>query len=120
MTEIQQRTYRWHAVYRDGRELDEFDESRPDGRGPGEALAGGTLASLSLIDVQGGPSHHVIIPQDAEPVFVWRNTVVAMGPDVGADAIRVCVMGWKRGEQGCYLFVFPNGMVLVSEDFNAV
>src|SRR5437016_4167807 len=95
--------YRWHALYRDGRDLDEFDDSRPDGRGPGEALSGGELATLSLIEAQGGPSHHISIPEGAEPVFLWRTALVAMGPDVGQGPIRVHVAGWRsEGGRGCY------------------
>ncbi len=111
--------YLWVVEYDDGSWHGEYDPTAPEGRGWAEidlhrvktiALAN-PLASRFL--------HRVTVPSDTEPVFFRRRQIaLADGQEQGRSTIH-CV-GWKRGEEGVYLFVFEDGSVLLSTNFQAV
>ncbi|SRR6266496_305481 len=108
--------YTWCAFYKDRLALEE--ESAAHGFA---SVDQAQVNSVLLIPADLGRSvHRVSIPDGAIAVFFRRRTV-AFHPDesmtVGAT---VHCIGWKRGDDGVYLFVGDDGTTLLTDDFQAV
>lgn len=114
-----QDAYHWWAVYTDDSCIGELD--RDEGRGFAE-VDQARVKTLVLLPCKGdGPSHGVDIPQGAIPVF-FRRRSVEINPLAGENTPRPTThcIGWKRGEQAVYLFVFDDGSTLLTSDLQAV
>ncbi|SRR6266571_3206832 len=108
--------YTWCALYKDRLALDEEGAAH----GFASALAN-SVESVLLIPTDLGRSvHRVSIPEGATPVFFRRRTV-AFHPDESTTAGPVvhCI-GWKRDDDGVYLFVGSDGTTLLSDNLQAV
>ena len=111
--------YTWIAVYEDETAVPEFDSSRPDGRGFAEVDAS-RVRRLLLI---GDPGQAVVaLPQEATPVFFRRRRIdVNIFTDEQTKPLTVAhCIGWQKGEEGCFLFVFGDGSSLLSSDMHVV
>lgn len=109
--------YTWQAVHHDESVTPEFDADRPDGRGFAEVVRPVKRLQLSKPDQW----HRVAIPEGATPTF-FRRRKIATNPVTGLherSTVAHCI-GWKRGEQECYLFVFEDGSTLLTSDLQAV
>lgn len=108
--------YTWQVIYKDGSILDELE------LGSFVYVASGLAKSISLL-ADGVAIHQVAIPDDAEPVFFRRRTLVVnvMNDDqrLAQDKTIHCI-GWKQGDDGVYLFVMGDGSTLLSSDLQAV
>lgn len=107
--------YTWCATYHDGALIPEYDDDRPDGRGFAE-VDSSQVKMLSL-----SAAHHVVIPEDAEPVF-FRRRWIMVDPNIDeyeTGSVVHCI-GWKKSDDACYLFVFDNGSTILTTDLNAV
>jgi hypothetical protein len=112
--------YEWRVTYHDGRQVPEFDEERPDGRGFLE-IDSSQVKRLRLLLSSGIPAHVVTIPDGATPVFFRRRTI-SINPNNDTTAkrpVKHCI-GWKKDEQAVYLFVFSDGSTLLTTDKQAV
>jgi len=107
--------YKWRAIYHDGTQIPEYDESRPDGRGFAEADAS-QVATLEL-----SSDHKVAIPHGATPVF-FRRRRMELNPsndNVVSNTTLHCI-GWRQEESACYLFVSEDGSTFLTNDLQAV
>ncbi len=113
-----QDAYTWGAMYSDSTCIAEYD--RPEGRGFAE-VDQIRVKELLLLHLAGGTSHSVHIPQGATPVF-FRRRSVTISPLAGESTPRPTThcIGWKRGDEAIYLFVFDDGSTLLSNDLQAV
>jgi hypothetical protein len=106
--------YKWCATYRDGTQIPEYDESRPDGRGFAEVNAS-QVATLEL-----SSAHKVAIPHGATPVFFRRRRMeLNPGDDSAVSRGTTHCIGWEQGESACYLFVHEDGSTLLTNDLQA-
>lgn len=104
----------WCAIYHDGTIIDEYDATRPDGRGFSEI-------DSTQVKVLALSSHRVEVPAEATPVMIRRRaTAVNLITDQRSILATVHCIGWKRGDTGCYLFVFEDGTALMTDNFQAV
>jgi hypothetical protein len=114
--------YTWLVTYSDGTNTEEFDDARPDGRGWAEIEQDKSVKSIALLptipfdDV----AHTVLIPDGATPIFFRRRTIALDGSGSEQERTTAHCIGWKREEQAVYLFVFPDGSTLLSDDLQAV
>lgn len=111
--------YTWRVLYQDGTQIPEFDESRPDGRGFAEVDSSQVVALELLQDQE--IAHRASILAHATPVFVRRRRIVVNPEDESiVNCSTVHCIGWNRGEDTSYLFIFEDGSTLLSSDFMAV
>lgn len=112
--------YTWHVIFEDDSTLNEFDNSET-GRGFADVeKAGKRVKMLELWPQRTGTVHRVLIPVGAAPVCFRRRTI-ELDPNSGEQQrSTVHCIGWKRNEQGTYLFVFSYGLTLLTDDFEAV
>lgn len=117
--------YTWHVTLRDDSEVPEFDDVRTDGRGFGE-VDKAQVSHVHLRLPDGTHSHVVAIPDGAEPVF-FRRRKIELDPNTDEQKLTtIHCIGWKRGGSdiyplnAVYLFVFGDGSVLLTSDFQAV
>ena len=109
--------YKWVVVYQDGTFTEEFDDARPDGRGFAE-LEDKPIMGVELWESPPVSSvHRVSVPNGAIPVFFRRRYIALTG--IGERNTVHCI-GWKREESACYLFIFPDGSSLMTDDLQAV
>lgn len=119
MTEQTKDVYTWRVTYQDGTATDEFDESRPDGRGFAER-EDKPVQTITLargeVEVQS-----MSIPEGAESVF-FRRRFILFDPNTNEQTLRHTVhcIGWKRGEEASYLFVYNDGTTFLTDDLQAV
>jgi hypothetical protein len=106
--------YTWRVTYYDGSTLDEYDESRPDGRGFAE-IGEQQFSAVELIG-----THRVSVPFGATPVFFRRRrTELNPNSDEETHSTIHCI-GWKKDDQACYLFIRDDGRTLMSTDLQAI
>lgn len=107
--------YVWCAIYADDTLLAEnaencfadVDQSR--------------ATSLLLIRLDGGLSHRVDVPPGATPIFFRRRSIeINLVQEASVPRPTVHCIGWKRGDEACYLFVFDDGSTLLTSDLQAV
>lgn len=112
--------YTWRITYHDGRQVSEFDDERPDGRGFAE-IDSLQVKRLRLLLPSGIPAHVVSIPDSATPVFFRRRTIsINPNNDTASNRpVKHCI-GWEKDEQAAYLFVFDDGSTLLTTDKQAV
>ncbi len=115
ITKTAQDAYTWRVTYHDSSTLDEYDETRPDGRGFAE-IDSAQVRMVELSDIL-----KIAVPDGAEPVFFRRRRVV-LNPEDDTVVNRSVVhcIGWKKDDDACYLFVFADGSTLLSSDLQAV
>ncbi len=103
--------YTWRAVYIDGTSIDENEENSFTNDVNKE-----NVASLFLL-----PLHRVDVPNGCHPIF-FRRRSVEINPMNGEENGRPTVhcIGWKRGDEGTYLFVFDDGSAFLTNDLQAV
>ncbi len=109
--------YTWRVIYQDETYTDEFDETRPDGRGFAE-LEDKPIIGIELHDFLKAVAS-VAFPhkEDVQPVFFRRRYIALTG--IGERSTVHCI-GWKWEESACYLFVFADGSSLMTDDLQAV
>jgi hypothetical protein len=122
--------YTWSVAYIDDTVLHEFDEDRPDGRGWSEVgfdersdVSNKPVKIIMLATPEVDRVHRVVVPQDAKPVFFRRRYVMINTSGQENSDTSGCLahcIGWKRGEEAVYLFVFSDGSSLLSSDLQAV
>jgi hypothetical protein len=81
-----------------------------------------SLSGVLLLPLQGmGSSHRVDVPAGATPIF-FRRRSVEINPLQGETGNRTTThcIGWKRGDEAVYLFVFDDGSTLLTNDLQAV
>lgn len=110
--------YTWGALYDDNSCIGEYD--RLEGRGFAE-VESARVKELLLLSLQGDSAHSVKIPQGATPVF-FRRRSIEINPLQGSSEARPTVhcIGWKRGDEAVYLFIFDDGSTLLTNDLQAV
>ena len=114
--------YTWCVIHRDGTTTNEFDDVRPDGRGFAEVDTTTATVLLLFPRDQCRQAHVVQIPTGAVPVFFRRRTVtINLNNDGEAtpEQTKHCI-GWKRGEEAVYLFVFDDDSTVLSTDLQAI
>jgi hypothetical protein len=112
--------YTWGAIYTDGSSIGEYDD--PGGLGFA-AVDSTQVKRLGLLNASSPhlASHSVDIPPGATPIF-FRRRSIELGPIVGEEQGRSTVhcIGWKRGDEAVYLFVYDDGSTLLTNDLQAV
>jgi len=112
--------YTWRATYRDGTQIHEFDDPESVGRGFAEVDLT-QVSRLRLVLPSGIPAHIVTVPEGATPVFFRRRSLeINLVQEESSQRPSVHCIGWKRGGESVYLFVFENGDTLLSSDLQAV
>lgn len=117
-TPTQHEAYTWGALYTDDTCIAEYD--REEGRGFAE-VDQARVKTLLLLSLQDGASHSVNIPQGATPVF-FRRRSIEIDPLQGESTQRPTIhcIGWKKGDEAIYLFVFDDGSTLLTDNLQAV
>lgn len=116
--------WRWHVLYADGSQLDEFDDDAPDGRGWAQAAAYGQarntrITQVLLIPQRDGLSTHVVTLATEMPVRIFRRRRLTVSAETGAtvgEAEPVTAIELAS----VYTFLFADGSIVVSDDLNAV
>ncbi len=113
--------YTWHVEYHNGVIVREFEELDSQGRGFAEVNSSQVKAvALSSLSLPAQEVHRVEIPEGAEPVFFRRRATIAFqGDDTPDVSVKHCI-GWRRGEQGVYLFVREGGSTLLTDNHQAI
>lgn len=113
--------YTWKVVYADGTCTCEFDAQRPDGRGWAEREEK-EVSNITLMRVEDGVTMLSLdIPVGTEPVFFRRRSILAIPDEHILQHRTVHCIGWKpRGAWAEYYFVFDDGQILYTNDFQAV
>jgi hypothetical protein len=112
-----QDVYTWCIVYQDDVLLHEDDA----GQGFASIQQERQVKMLTLLPLQGGKPHYVDIPQGATPVF-FRRRSIEINPLQGESTPRPTThcIGWKRGDEATYLFVFDDGSTLLTDNLQAI
>lgn len=113
--------YVWRVTLANGSEIGEYDENRLDGRGFLEVASQG-IRVLEIISLSHpANSHSVLIPEGAEPVFVRRRPLhIDLNQGSQWTGKSAHCIGWRRDDQGAYLFVFEDGSTLLTNNLQAV
>lgn len=74
---------------------------------------------LLLLTPDGRLAHRVDIPSGAMPLFFRRRQIV-INPDEQEKAPTIHCIGWKRGNEATYHFVFEDGSTLLTDDLQAI
>ncbi len=113
--------YTWRVAYADGTYTNEYDAVRPDGRAWSEREQK-PVKAVTLTDPEqvAEREHSVLVPAGASPVFFRRRRVALDPASTEQRSSTAHCIGWKREEQGVYLFVFDDGATLLTSDFQAV
>lgn len=123
--------YQWRAIYDDGTMLDEYGEDAPDGRGFSQ-IDLDRLRYFVLVPSDDKREHVIIdIREDFRPIFYRRRFNMANAnallteEGVSAEYVgSVYVLGLQTTANGknvaIYTFVFENGQVLISDNYQAV
>lgn len=112
--------FTWSVTYHNDSQVTEFDESRPDGRGFSE-VDKPSIKALDLDTPELLGKHRVLIPDGAEPVF-FRRRRIELNPNTEQQQAHPpthCI-GWKKGDEACYLFVLYDGSTLLTNELNAI
>lgn len=110
--------YTWGALYDDDACIGEYD--RLEGRSFVE-VESARVKELLLLSLIGGSTHSVKIPQGATPVFFRRRSLeINLVQEESTPRPTVHCIGWKRGDEAIYLFVFNDGSTLLTTDLQAV
>jgi len=112
--------YVWRVLYEDDTSLSEFDEVNTIGRGFAE-VDQSRVKQVQLLDAPNGNVRRTAhVPTGAQPVFFRRRRVsVNVVSEASEQRPTVHCIGWKRGEDAVYLFVFDDGTTLLSSDLQA-
>ena len=106
--------YTWKIVYTDNSMLAEYDDTRLDGRGFAE-VGEKPIRAITLA------THSIVIPEGATAFFTRRKTLAAnLAEGTQETSIKAHILGWKRGDEGTYLFIFEDGSTLLTNDLQAV
>ena len=106
--------YTWRVTYQDGSEAHEPDT------GSFVHVDQDQVKSLALLSA-GNVEHQVDIPDGAQAVF-FRRRMLAINPmnEQLQHASTIHCIGWKREDDGVYLFVKDDGSTLLTNDLQAV
>ncbi len=109
--------YTWRAVYNDGLSIDETEENSFT-----DDVDKGKVASLFLTQPHCVmPLHRVNVPDGCQSVFFRRRSIeINLMSDEENSRPTVHCIGWKRGDEGTYLFVFDDGSAFLTNDLQAV
>lgn len=111
----QQEAFIWRAMYSDETVVCEEDVDKF------ADVDASRVASLFLLPLQGGAAHRVDIPQGATPVFFRRHPLeINVMQGSGTLHPTTHCIGWKRGDEGVYLFVFDDGSTFLTNELQAV
>ena len=110
----------WTVAFKDGTILQEYDESRPDGRGWIETSEK-TVTAVAIALPSGNVIHHVAVPEGAQAVFFRRRSIQVSptGDEQKKLPTHHCI-GWKRDDEAVYLFISEDGTTLLTNDLQAV
>jgi hypothetical protein len=115
MIEQQIRHYTWRACYGQS-ELDELDA--PHGFSNVDTSQ---VMHLDLLDQTGRAVYVMQVPLGAQAIFRRRRqqAISAQSEEVLSQQ-TIHIIGWQSPESAAYLFLFEDGSVLLSSDFQAV
>ena len=116
--------YPWLVTYEDGTTTAEYDAVRTDGRGWAE-IETKPITSLALVALDGRVAHVVHLnPTFEAPVFFRRRQIALDGSGNEQGRVTTHCIGWKSTvpfeQSAVYLFVFPDGTTLLTDDLQAV
>lgn len=115
-----QDAYSWVVQYNDGEIL--FEDDAENGFASVDKEKVHTLVLLPAI--KGVVSHCVTTPAGAEPVFFRRRSriiaISAEGIEDERQGQTVHCIGWRKDDEASYLFIFPDGSTLLTNDLQAV
>jgi hypothetical protein len=116
MIEQAKDVYAWRVTYHNGLQLNEEDAAQ--GFASVDQLQ---VKRLRLLDASSGiPVHIVTIPQGATPIF-FRRRSIELNPNTDEQAHKtVHCIGWKKGDEAVYLFIFEDGSTLLTNNLQAV
>lgn len=115
---IQRDIYTWRVVYDD--DCTAIYENAENSFADVDPLRVKTLLLLPLEGTECEPQH-IDIPHGAQAVF-FRRRSIEINPLAEESSPRPTVhcIGWKRGDEAIYLFVFDNGSTLLTDNLQAV
>jgi hypothetical protein len=114
----QRDAYTWGVQYVDDTCIAEYD--REEGRGFAE-VEQSRVKVLLLLSLAGDVFHSVDIPQGATPIFFRRRSIaINLLQEESSPRPTVHCIGWKRGDEAIYLFVFDDSSTLLTTDLQAV
>lgn len=114
MIEQQTRQYTWRACYGQS-ELDELDA--PNGFSSVDASQ---VVHLDLLDQAGRAAYVMQVPFGAQAIFRRRRQRIVNADDETLSQQTIHIIGWQSEQSAAYLFLFEDGSVLLSSDFQAV
>jgi hypothetical protein len=118
-----QDTYTWCAIYDDGHTVISESDVGSFADIHCADIPSSRVQTLLLLPMPGieRDLQRMDIPQDATPVF-FRRRSVEINPLQGNARSRPTVhcIGWKRGDEATYLFVFDDGSTLLTDNLQAV
>lgn len=114
--------YFWIAHYADQTSFDELD---PDGVArPFSAIDQSNLAAFEVVAVKDGRSFVVPVSHDRRVIFFRRRRIETTmdGDEIGRSTVT-CI-GWQKTTHGrntqSFLFLFPDGSSVLTDDRSAV
>src|SRR5579859_774366 len=113
----------WSVTYDGGADFSEYDHDKSDtvGRGFAEVEKDRVKVLTILPVAKDCMPHTVQIPDGATPVFFRRRSVaINLTDERTSHQPTVHCIGWKRGDEAVYLFVFDDGSTLLTDNHQAV
>ncbi len=109
--------YQWIVLYQNDVLLHEEDAEQGFASVKQDEVKLITLLPIA----EGVLPRHVAIPKGATPVF-FRRRSIEIDPTQNTSSERPTVhcVGWKRGDESAYLFIFNDGSTLLTNDLQAV
>lgn len=108
--------YTWRAVY------DEYSYHQETDENCFADVDQSRVKALFLLPLPGteGDPQRMDIPEGASPVFFRRRSIeINLATSEQARKTVHCI-GWKRGDEASYLFVFDDGSTLLTDNLQAV
>lgn len=111
--------WRWLVIYEDDHQHLEDDELTGEWQ---RALANqGDHGRIVALQIIGASTATVSVPEDATPVMRRRRAIhfeVVTGKQWQLDD-QPMIVGWENEITGsCYLYCYPNGEILLTDDLN--
>lgn len=109
--------YTWRAVYDDDQTA--IYENAENSFADVDQTRVKTILLLPL--VEGLQPHRMDIPSGAQAIFFRRRSIeINLVQEASTPRPTVHCIGWKRGDQAVYLFVFDDNSTLLTDNLQAV